>query len=141
MKFTLELPTDVINDVKKLYKNADYIFSEMTQAGAEVVKENIKSNAPQSIKNSEMMNCLKTSKTYITKSDDGINTKVGFFGYFKNKKGIKTPAPLVANIFEYGRSNLPFPKNPFIRKSFKKDEINKVMMKKQKDLTGGLLNE
>ena len=88
-----------------------------------------------------MMKCLKITKTYKTPSDDGINTKVGFFGYFKNENGRLTPAPLVANVFEYGRSNLPFPKQPFMRKSFKKKEIEDAMLKAQKQASGGLLDE
>jgi hypothetical protein len=58
--------------------------------------------------------------------------KVGFAGYFKNENGEAVPAPLVANVFEYGRSGEPFPKQPFIRKSFKKSAIQKAMEKEQK---------
>jgi hypothetical protein len=58
--------------------------------------------------------------------------KVGFSGYFKNENGELVPAPLVANVFEYGRSGEPFPKQPFIRKSFKKSAIQKAMEKEQK---------
>ena len=67
------------------------------------------------------------------------NTKVGFYGYFENDEGKKVPAPLVANVFEYGRSGLPFPKHPFLRKSFKKSEIEQAMLKVQKEKSGGLL--
>lgn len=140
-KFDLQLPTDIMNDLKKLYDNSDEIFGEMTRAGAKVVESNIRSNVPKSIKGSEMMKCLKTTKTYKTKSDDGINTKVGFYGYFKNEDGKTVPAPLVANVFEYGRSNSPFPKHPFLRKSFKKNEIEEAMRKAQKKASGGLLDE
>ena len=59
-KFNLELPTDIMNDIKKLYDNSDEIFGEMTRAGAKVVESNIRSNVPKSIKDSEMMNCLKS---------------------------------------------------------------------------------
>lgn len=140
-KFNLELPTDIMNDIKKLYDNSDEIFGEMTRAGAKVVESNLKSNVPKSIKDSDMMNCLKTTRTYKTKSDDGINTKVGFYGYFKNKNGEDVPAPLVANVFEYGRSNSPFPKHPFLRKSFKKADIEKAMREAQKKASGGLIDE
>ncbi len=140
-KFDLQLPTDIMNDLKKLYDNSDEIFGEMTRAGAKVVESNIRSNVPKSIKGSEMMKCLKTTKTYKTKSDNGINTKVGFYGYFKNENGETVPAPLVANVFEYGRSNSPFPKHPFLRKSFKKNEIEEAMRKAQKKASGGLLDE
>jgi hypothetical protein len=140
-KFQLELPTEIMKDFQKVYDNADEIFGEMTKAGAEVVEKNIISNVPESIRNSKMMRCLKLTKVYKTPSDDGINTKVGFYGYFQNENGKTVPAPLVANVFEYGRSNLPFPKHPFLRKSFKKSEIESAMLKAQKKASGGLLDE
>lgn len=138
--FKLELPTELMNDLKKLYDNSDEIFGEMTQAGAEVVESNIRSNAPKGVKSSNMMDCLKTTKVYKTR-DGSINTKVGFYGYFKNENGETVPAPLVANVFEYGRSNAPFPKHPFVRKSFKKDQIEEAMRKAQKKASGGLIDE
>jgi hypothetical protein len=140
-KFKMELPTDIMKDFQTIYENSDEIFGEMTRAGAEVVEKNIIANVPQSIRNSEMMKCLKVTKTYKTPSDDGINTKVGFYGYFKNENGETVPAPLVANVFEHGRSNLPFPKHPFLRKSFKKSDIEDAMLKAQKKASGGLLDE
>lgn len=138
-KFKMEMPTEIMKQFKEIHDNSDEIFGEMTRAGAEVVEKNIIANVPQSIQKSEMMKCLKMTKTYKTPSDDGINTKVGFFGYFKNEDGKIVPAPLVANVFEYGRSNLPFPKHPFLRKSFKKSEIEKAMLDAQKKASGGIL--
>ena len=140
-KFELELPTDVIKDFEKITNDVDKIMGEMTQAGAEVAYKNILANMPDGIKNSKMRNCLKISKVYKTPSDDGINTKVAFSGYFENEDGKKTPAPLVANVFEYGRSGLPFPKHPFVRKSFRKSDIEQAMMKAQKEASGGILDE
>lgn len=141
MGFELQLPNEIMKDIEKIYNNSDNIFGQMTKAGAEVVERNIRANVPQSIRDSKMMDCLKLTKTYKTPSDDGINTKVGFFGYFENKDGKTIPAPLVANVFEYGRSNAPFPKQPFLRKSFKKGEIEKAMLQAQKQASGGLLDE
>ena len=115
-----------MKDFQKIYDNSDEIFGEMTKAGAEVVESNILASLPKGIRNSKMMDCLKITKTYKTPSDDGINTKVGFYGYFENEDGKIVPAPLVANVFEYGRSNSPFPKQPFMRKSFKKAQIEKA---------------
>lgn len=140
-KFNMELPTDILKDFEKVHGNTEKIFGEMTKAGAKVVMENIKANAPRSIQTSEMMHCLKMTKVYKTFSDDGINTKVAFYGYFMNENGVRTPAPLVANVFEYGRSNLPFPKYPFVRRSFKKKQIEAAMLKAQKKASGGLLDE
>lgn len=138
-RFELELPTEIMKDFQRIYDNADQIFGEMTKAGAEVVNRNIRANVPQSIRKSKMMDCLKTTRVYKTPSDDGINTKVGFYGYFVNEDKKTVPAPLVANVFEYGRSNAPFPKQPFMRKSFKKNEIEQAMLKAQKRASGGLL--
>ena len=55
--------------------------------------------------------------------------KIGFYGYFINHRGKRTPAPLVANMFEYGRSN--FLKRPFFRKSFNEQQIFRAMKKQQ----------
>ena len=140
-RFSLEIPTDVIKDIQKIEKNADKIFGEMTKAGAKVVETRVRENIPNSVKKSEMMKCLKVTDTYKTPSDDGINTKVAFYGYFKDKDGRIKPAPLVANVFEHGRSTSEFPKQPFMRKSFKKKEIEEAMMRTQKELSGGLLDE
>lgn len=138
-KFEMQLPDDIIKDFQKIYNNSDEIFGKMVQAGVEVVYNNIKANAPSSVKSSDMMNCLKITKVYKTPSDDGINDKVGFYGYFINKNGKTTPAPLVANVFEYGSTKVQ--KKPFFRKSFRKAQIEKAMLKVQKEASGGLLDE
>lgn len=140
-KFKMELPKDIIEQIQKVDANCEKIFGEMTKAGAEVVMQNIKSNAPNGIRNSEMMKCLIMTDIYKTPSDDGINTKVAFYGYFINENGVRTPAPLVGNVFEYGRSGLKFPKQPFMRQSFNAGQIEKAMLKKQRELSGGLLDE
>ena len=140
-KFELELPTEVMKEFEKLSSDSDKIFGEMTQAGAKVVEKNILANMPKSIRNSNMVKCLRMSRVYKTPSDDGINTKVAFYGYFTDEDGCKKAAPLVANVFEYGRSGLPFPKHPFMRKSFKKSDIEQAMLKAQKEASGGILDE
>ena len=157
-KFQMELPNQVIKDIQKIYDNSEEIFGEMTRAGADVVNHNIIANVPESIRNSEMMKCLKVTKTYKTPSDDGINTKTYISGYMpfsgnrssftaKGGNGTKytttkgVPADFVAKIYEYGRSSAPFPKHPFLRKSFKKKEIEEAMLNAQKKLSGGLLDE
>lgn len=137
--FIMELPNDILKDVQRLENDAEKIFGEMTKAGAEVALQNVKANAPASWKDSDIMNNIGLTKTYKTPSDDGINTKVIISGYFENKNGVKTPAPLVANVFEYGSTK--FPKQPFFRKSFNKGQIEKAMLQAQKELSGGLLDE
>lgn len=138
-RFQMQLPTEIIKDFEKIHDNANKIFGGMTKAGAEVVLNNVKANAPTGWKASEIMNNIKLSQTYKTPSDGGINTKVIISGYFTNKNGVKTPAPLVANVFEYG--SVKFPKQPFFRKSFKKTQIEAAMLKAQKELSGGLIDE
>lgn len=140
-KFELQLPDQIMKDIQYINDNSKNIFGEMTKAGAEVAYHNIVANVPKGIKDSAMMGNLKISRTYETPSDGGINTKVLFAGYFINENGVRTPAPLVANIFEYGRSNAPFPKHPFLRKSFNKGAIERAMLNAQKSLSGGLLDE
>ena len=140
-RFEMQLPDEIMKDLRTIYDNADQIFGEMTKAGAEVALANVRANAPASLQDSNIMQCLKITRTYKTPSDDGINTKVGFFGYFKTKDGRTLPAPLIANVFEYGRSNLPFPKQPFLRRSFRKGQIEKVMLAAQKKASGGILDE
>ena len=140
-KFEMQLPDQIMKDFKHIYDDAEKIFGEMTRAGAEVAMNNIKANAPNGIRDSAMMNNLKMTQTYRTPSDDGINTKVAFYGYFINKDGERVPAPLVANVFEFGRSNAPFPKQPFMRKSFRKAQIEKAMLKVQKEASKGLLED
>lgn len=130
-RFSIELPNDVLKELSSLEKNTDIMLSEMTQAGAKVVLANIKSSIPRTFYESNIIKCLKVSHTYKTPSDGGVNTKVAFYGYFFNKDGKRIPAPLVANVTEYGRSNSPYPKRPFLRKSFKKSEIEKAMEKVQ----------
>lgn len=125
--FKAELPNDIIKQFESIEKNTDKMLEEMTEAGARLVLENIKASVPHTWYSSEIMRCLKITKTYKTPSDDGVNTKVAFYGYFINRNGEKIPAPLVANVTEYGRSNSPYPKKPFLRRSFKKSEIEKVM--------------
>lgn len=140
-KFMMELPNEIIKDFDKVHKNSEKIFGGMTKAGAEVVYSNVKSNLPDHFRGSNIMNCMKITKTYKTPTDDGINTQVGFYGYFINEDGKRTPAPLVANMFEYGSSKRKYPKHPFLRKSFRKAQIEKAMLEAQKRLSGGLLDD
>lgn len=149
-KFIMTLPTDMIKELDRINRNAEKMLGEMTKAGAEVVERNIIANAPQGIKKEpRLMNKLKLSKVYKTPSDDGINTKVAFFygnsngdGYFKNRNGKETPIPLVLNMFEFGSTKREYPKHPFIRKSFRKSQIESAMTKVQdKYLKGTILDE
>ena len=73
---------------------------------------------------------LKITKVYKTPSDDGINVKIGFYGY--NDEGV--PIPLIAQAREYGTSvngKQHEAKKPFFRKSFKKKDIEQAMQSVQ----------
>lgn len=140
-KFTFDIDDSVLKDISYIDKQFDHIFGGMTKAGAEVVYKNVISALPESLRSSGFSSHVKLSRVYKTPSDDGINTKVMITGYFINKDGRKTPAPLVANMFEYGSDKRKYPKQPFFRKSFKKSQIMKAMEEEQKKLSGGLLDE
>lgn len=131
-KFKNALPKDLIKEFESLNINAEKMIGEMTKAGAEKVYSNVEANLPEAFRDSDIIRCLKVTRTYKTPSDDGINTKIGFYGYFytkpnKSGKVTKVAAPLVANLFEYGNSKGNYPKHPFFRKSFKKKQIEEVM--------------
>lgn len=140
-KIVIDIDDSVLKDISYIDKQFDHIFGGMTQAGAEVVHKNVIANLPEALKSSGFTKNVKLSRVYKTPSDDGINTKVMITGYFKNKEGKKTPAPLVANMFEYGSDKRNYPKHPFFRKSFKKSQVMKAMEDAQKKLSGGLLDE
>lgn len=140
-KIIVDIDDSVLKDISYIDKQFDHIFGGMTKAGAEVVYKNVISALPESLRSSGFSSHVKLSKVYKTPSDDGINTKVMITGYFINKDGRKTPAPLVANMFEYGSDKRNYPKQPFFRKSFKKSQIMKAMEEAQKNLSGGLLDE
>ena len=141
-KFNAELPLDLIEQFKNLADGgAEKMLGEMVDAGAEVVEKNIRSNMKNSFKSTKRLEkCLKRTKVYKTSSDDGVNEKVAFYGYFENENGKTVPAPLVAMAMEYGTSDRKtdndanrgrIEKKPFIRKSFNKNQITSAMLKVQ----------
>lgn len=153
-KFEMQLPNDIIKQFEEIYGYSDEIFGAMTKAGAEVVAENLRNNAPDILKP-----YVKITRIYRTLSDGGINTKTYFSGYipfsdpnrtkflrrgansqgkvYESTEGV--PAEFLANLYEYGRSTAPFPKHPSLRKSFNEEQIRKAMLDVQKKMSGGLL--
>ena len=141
--FDEQLPTELLEQFEFLDKNTDTMLKAMTREGAKKVLANVKANVPASFHSSGIMKCLKMTRSYKTPSDDGINTKVAFYGYFKcqddavnryfqKHRGDNVPAPLVCNLFEYGRSHgAPYPRHPFMRRSFVSSEIESAMKKVQ----------
>lgn len=147
-KFQLELPTELIKELAKLEQDTPEMLGEMTQAGAEVAYRNVLQNMKGSFADTKRLEPhLKITRVYRTPSDDGVNTKVAFYGYlegtegtttkYTNRKSKKTyshnygvPAQLVAIAREYGTSSGE-QKKPFFRRSFKKGEITSAMLRVQ----------
>lgn len=164
-RFEAELPTDILNDVDFIANNALKIFGGMTKAGAEVVKKDIAAGTRRVFKGdtaAKMVSKLKVTRTYETPSDGGINNKVAFYGYIPRSDGKQVkikgkysypgvPAPLLANLRENGASSsgaMPEPfkqywrKMPFVRPAFEnRNGIEKAMLKAQKELSGGRLDD
>lgn len=130
-RFVGGLPDDILKEFTKLEINTEKMLGEMVQAGAEVARANVKAKMPQALREALTDDNIILTKVYKTPSDDGINCQAMISGYFTNKDGKVTPAPLVANLFEYGRSTSPYPKQPFFRQSFNKSQIEKAMLKVQ----------
>lgn len=144
-RIKMELPTELINQFKALADNSEKMIEEMTEAGANVVYNNVIENMQGSFKDANKLRpYLKITRTYKTPSDDGINTKVGFYGYYKdktftvsNKKNgdiysyVGVPVPLIVRAREFGSSSGEA-KKPFFRKSFNKSQIESAMLQVQK---------
>lgn len=144
-RFQMELPTELINQFKALTDNSEKMIEEMTEAGAKVVYDNVIENMQGSFDDANKLTpYLKITRTYKTPSDDGINTKVGFYGYYKdkaftvrNKKNgniysyVGIPVPLIIRAREFGSSSGEA-KKPFFRRSFDKQQIQSAMLQVQK---------
>lgn len=130
-KFSGGLPTDLIKTFESLGINTEKMLGEMVEAGAEVALKNVKAKMPRSLREGLTDKNIRLTRVYKTPSDDGINCQAMIDGYFTNRNGERTPAPLVANLFEYGRSTSPYPKQPFFRSSFSKKQIETAMLKVQ----------
>ena len=127
--FNVELPNELIKSFQELEANTEEMLSDMTRAGAEVVYKQVKSNMKSSFKSTKSLEKgLKITKSYRTPSDDGINTKVGFYGY--DEDGI--PIPLKALAREYGTSRGE-KKKPFFRKAFRQESAITNAMKKAQE--------
>lgn len=130
------LPTDLIKKFEQLEIDTNKMLSDMVKAGADVVRNNVNGKMPRELKK-VVDSGAKVSKVYKTPTDDGINQQVVISGYFVNKWKQVTPAPLVANLFEYGRSGASYPKKSFFRASFNQSQIEQAMLKEQEKYIKG----
>lgn len=165
-KFTPELPTEIIEQVKSLDRNSTAIFGGMTRAGAEKAGENLRQRASQALKGTlagKVNSKLKITKTYNNKKHE-IVTAAKFYGYIPVKRkpfylkvhGKKygpypgLPVPLLLNLIEGGLKSTdmpePFKKHWRTTKYRIKDPafsdtkgITDAMLKAQEELSGGLL--
>ena len=130
-KFNANIPNDLLKEFDELAIATPQMIGDMTKAGAETVRNIVKSNLSKSFKSTDrLQEHLYVSKTYHTPSDDGTNNKVYFYGYLDKNK--KHPVPLVAMAREYGTSKGEA-KKPFFRKSFNQKAIEDAMKKIQDD--------
>lgn len=129
--YRAELPRDLISQFQNLEANSPEMLGEMVKAGANVALSNIRAKMPQALREGLTDNNIGLTRVYRTPSDDGINCEAMIFGYFKNRNGVETPAPLVANMFEYGSSKRNYPRQPFFRSSFNKSQITAAMLRVQ----------
>lgn len=130
------LPTDLIKKFEQLEIDTNKMLSDMVKAGAEVARNNVNGKMPRELKK-VIDSGAKVSKVYKTPTDDGVNQQVVISGYFVNKWKQVTPAPLVANLFEYGRSGASYPKKSFFRASFNQSQIEQAMLKEQEKYIKG----
>ncbi len=142
-KFEAEIPNDVLKQFEALSDGK--MTEEMVKEGGKVVYNLVLNNMRRSFKTTKALEKgLKLTKVYKTPSDDGINVYVGFYGYADSEHEVTVithsrghtyrymrdgvPIPLIAMAREYGTSNGE-KKKPFLRKSFKKAEIEQAMQK------------
>lgn len=125
------LPDELIKTFEELGINTEKMIGEMVQAGASVALDNMRAKIPRNFLDSLKPENLSLTRVYKTPSDDGINCQATVRGYFVNKKGETVPAPLVANLFEYGSTVKKYPKMPFLRTAFRRSQIEKAMKKVQ----------
>lgn len=124
------LPSEIVKKFQNLEKTASEMFEEIAEEGGKVAYQKLLNNLPKGLKQENVIKNIRLSKVYRTPTDGAVNRSVIFVGYFTNRDGKKTPAPLVANMFEYGSSSKPnYPRNRFLKKSFRKADLEEVLNK------------
>lgn len=118
-KYVKTVPDDVLRDLQELDETSESIFKAMVSAGAADALQRVYARLPKGIYNSRMRKNLMITKAYWTPSDEGYNCRVAFYGYFRNRDKRLYPAPLVANMFEYGsKRGRKYPRQSFMVQAF-----------------------
>lgn len=150
-RMVMQLPDDLIKQFEEMSRSSEEMVGEMTQEGAKVVYKNIINKMNMVFDNpDDLKKHLKITKVYKSKYDDGINTKVAFYGYYKEgerkfnitknlKNGTRrtysyngVPVPLIVMAREFGSSRGEAAK-PFVLPSFNHSQIRQAMLQKQNE--------
>ena len=95
-KFEVELPTEIIKSMTVIYDECPEIFSAMTQAGGQVVQRHILNNMRYAFDQPEKLApYLKVTRPYRTYGGKFVNTKVAFYGYYRNSALRNTDKPYI----------------------------------------------
>ncbi|MCM1166441.1 MAG: HK97 gp10 family phage protein [Lachnospiraceae bacterium] len=112
-KCNVKLPEETLLKLSKLGKNIDRITAAMLEDGAAVVQAQAEKNLEavigkgtkyKSRSTGGLQKLVKSTKVYEIANGDR-HIKIGVWGYYY-PNGRETPAPLVANVLEHGRSNM-----------------------------------
>ena len=118
---------EILKELDFEEKNIEKLCYEMVEAAAKNVYKKIVDNMPPALKKSKFMKCVTYSKPYKTTAGSIGCLVMIIDGYFINHKGKRVPAPLVANLIEFGRHDGKYPKKKFFYNNFKENEIEKAM--------------
>lgn len=167
-KFEMEMPTELINQFEFLQQNAGEIIGGMTRAGAERAADNMRRRVSQAFKGNvagKINAKLKVTKTYNTRKHETV-TAARYYGYiptgkkpfYLSQRG-KTygpypglPVPIILGLKEGGLKSTSMPmsfRKHWGAQRYKiKDPafadakgIEAAMLKAQKELSGGLLDD
>ncbi len=109
----IKLPEETLSKLSRLGKNIDRISAAMLEDGAAVIQEQAAKNLEavigsgtkhKSRSTGGLRQLVKQSRVYKIANGDS-HIKIGVWGYYY-PNGKKTPAPLVANVLEHGRSDM-----------------------------------
>ncbi len=109
----MKLPEETLLKLSRLGKNIDRISAAMLEEGAAVLQEQAEKNLSEVVGSGTkyksrstggLQQLVKLSKVYKISNGDS-HIKVGVWGYYY-PNGKETPAPLVANVLEHGRSDM-----------------------------------